>query len=172
MNDLVLQKKHQLTLAFFNIRNSKKLICEKTKNVNISFNPIFRKQFVRNSYFFLYFLQKSKIWVNNFQNKIKHFRIGYTFVNITYLKKYIVRRFSREMFFSKFGLSLGSITVANYFFYKNPKQFFSKNQISAKHPVFLWFDNYQTFIRTLPESKTTPLRYITRIRFKPGYSRQ
>ena len=130
------------------------------------------KQFVRNIYFFLYFVKKSKTWINNFQNKIKHFKLEYTFVNTTHFKKYVVRRFSREMFFSKFGSSFGSTTINYNSFYKNSKQLFFNFQNCAKYLSFLWFDNHQTRIQILPEPTSTSLKYIARIRFKPGYSRQ
>ena len=167
-----LKKNHQTSSVFFTMRNVKQFLRKKTRNCQINFKPILHKKFLRNMYFFLHFVKKSKTWVNNFQNKIKHFKMGYTFVNTTYLKKYIVRRFSREMFFSKFGLSWGLTTLTNCFSYKNHKQFSYKLQPLDRYLGFLWFDNYRTHVQVLPEPVAVPLKYITRVRFKPGYYRQ
>ena len=137
LNCLVSKKNYQTSLIFYNSQNINQVLQKKKTFSQINFSPVFHKRFIRNVYFFLYFVKKSKTWVDNFQNKIKHFKLEYTFVNTTHLKKYVVRRFSREMFFSKFGLSLDSAMSNNRFSYKNPKRFFSKTQVFNHYPIFL-----------------------------------
>jgi hypothetical protein len=157
-------KKPHNRLIFCNPLGFQKFLFKKNNIPQINFKPVFHKQFIRNTYFFLYFFKNSVSWAQHFQIKVKHFKLEYTFVNTTHLKKYVIRRFSREMFFSKFGLTLGLNITNQHFSYKNSTQPNRKVFISNSYPNFLWFDNQQTNIQTIPESKKVPLKYISRIR--------
>jgi len=126
--------------------------------------------FFQRGVFFWVFIKKTGLGtISMFSDKINELKKKYSFVDTTFYKKNTVRRFSKETFYMKninktLNPSVLSPNPLNPFFYCNtgynivePK-FYNFFEKLINKRLFSISDNFS--------------RRISRVRFKPGYSKQ
>ena len=165
----------KITLPRLNLQNHKTTIKKKFLIAKARLLPLFSESFLRNLFFFVS-LQFSLPYKTNISldKKISSIRSHYNFINVNQLKRHILKKTSRDVFYLKNFQKHFSLNSPNKInersFLNNYIGFFSYAQTKFKN---LLQNRTELSYSILPqESISKKLSRMHRVRFKPGYARQ